>query len=130
MLGPENNKADSYKVTTWWFDSCPLAHEGDGKGCTKANFNNWFCASQLSEDHARLMLWIHFARSDKHYGKHAEDLHHLVMEAPIKETQSEVWMEAETRHVDLVSIQGQALYAEFADGDYKRGGRGCRARGT
>ena len=88
MLG--SDKGESYKVTTWWFQACPLK--------------------------------LHLARSGKHYGKHtAEDLYQLVMEAPIKETQSEVWMEAETRHVDLVNLQGQALYAEFADGDYKRG---------
>ena len=127
MLGQDNNKdkAESFKVTTWWFDTCPLAHEGDGKGCTRANFKQWFCASQLSEDHARLMLWIHFARSGKHYGKHtAEDLYALVMGAPIKESQSEVWMEPETRHVDFMGIpktfeEAQAMYAEFSDGDYK-----------
>ena len=76
-----------------------MKHEGDGKGCANDNFKKWYCCSQLSEEHARLMLWLHLARSGKHYGKHtAEDLYHLVMEAPIKETMSDVWLTEENRH--------------------------------
>ena len=52
----------------------------------------------LADVGARLMLWLHLARSGKHYGKHTvEDLYQLVMEAPIKETQSDVWLDEGTR---------------------------------
>ena len=52
----------------------------------------------LADVGARLMLGLHLARSGKRYGKcAAEDLQHLVMEAPIKETQSDVWLDEGTR---------------------------------
>ena len=113
------------KVPTWWFpNGCPLTGGKSKDGCNARVFKSWYCCSQLTEEHARLMLWLHLARSGKHYGKHtAEELFEICSNWPIKVGNSELWQQEEKRHIDdflpQTNEEALELYKDFGDDDYK-----------
>ena len=73
------------------------------------------------------MLWLHLARSGKHYGKHsAEELYEICQNWPIKQVNTARWENEDDRHLEDLLPQtleeAEVLYAEFKEGDFAGGG--------
>jgi hypothetical protein len=75
------------------------------------------------------MLWLHLARSGKHYGQNtAEELYEICNNWPVKECMTDMWEKEDERHLNdfLPSTHEEALalYEDFGADDYKGGSEG------